>query len=155
MTFGQDTGPSVGSPARGSESGVAEQPLGTRRANTFELREKRLFEFCRAQLEEYSRGDRFGCLGIPGAEHGTIRTRYEAFIGGARGGCRSRTATDISNLLTVARQKELPASAADVNELLANLELLLQYASWFIGPYRLPIFCQSTKMFFRSTAILL
>jgi signal transduction histidine kinase len=67
------------------------------------------------------------CLGLAEQNIGDP-DKIRAFIGGAREGV-DRGLRLTSELLTVARQNELPVSAADVNELLANLELLLQYAS--------------------------
>lgn len=54
--------------------------------------------------------------------------KVRAFISGAREGV-DRGLRLTSQLLTFARQKELPTSAVDVNGLLANLELFLKYAA--------------------------
>jgi signal transduction histidine kinase len=54
--------------------------------------------------------------------------RVRAFIAGAREGV-DRGLRLTSQLLTFARQRELPTSAADVNALLANLELFLKYGA--------------------------
>jgi signal transduction histidine kinase len=54
--------------------------------------------------------------------------RVRAFVAGAREGV-VRGLRLTSQLLTFARQKELPTSAADVNALLVNLELFLKYGA--------------------------
>lgn len=54
--------------------------------------------------------------------------KMRALVAGTRGGV-DRGLRLISQLVTFARQNELHTSAADINALLANLELFLQYAA--------------------------